>query len=303
MIYTVTCNPSLDYTLQVPAFTADTINRSTRETLTYGGKGINVSAILTRLGIETCVWGFKAGLIGDKLEALLREEGILCDLITLSTGETRINVKIRSAAEWDVNACGPHVTTAEVEALLHKTDRLTAQDVLVLAGSVPAGLPDDLYEQLLQRLEGRNVLTAVDAEKALLRRVLRFRPFLIKPNHHELSELFQAPADTVEQIVPLARRLQGEGARNVLVSRAENGAVLVDENGCVHTVGSVNGVFRNSVGCGDSMVAGFLAGWLQTHDYRFALRLGTACGGATACSDFLATRAEIENALETVTLD
>lgn len=301
MVYTVTCNPALDYVLQVPHLQTHDINRSEGEYLTYGGKGINVSAVLARLSVPTRAIGFTAGLMGEKLKSLLTDEGIACDFVELAAGETRINVKIRTDTEIDINAGGPPVSTADVDRLLQKLDALCPGDVLVLAGSVPGGLPQDLYVQMLRRLEERGVLVVVDAEKDLLRETLRYRPFLIKPNHHELSALFERELHTTEEIVSCARQLQAEGARNVLVSRAKDGALLVDETGTCRVIGNAPGTLRSSVGCGDSMVAGFIAGWLQENDYAHALRLGTACGNATAFSDNLATKAEIDTVLSYLT--
>ncbi len=297
MVYTVTCNPALDYVMQVPHLQMHDINRSEREYLTYGGKGINVSAVLARLSVPTRALGFTAGFMGEKLKSLLTAEGIVCDFVELSAGETRINVKIRTDAEIDINAGGPPVGEADIDRLQQKLEMLRPGDVLVLAGTVPSGLPQDLYVQMLRQLEGREVLTVVDAEKELLRDTLPYRPFLIKPNHHELGALFGKDLHTVEEIVWCARQLQQEGARNVLVSRAEGGALLVDETGICRTIGNAPGTLRSSVGCGDSMVAGFIAGWLQQKDYAYALRLGAACGNATAFSDTLATKAEIDATL------
>lgn len=297
MVYTVTCNPALDYVMQVPHLQTRDINRSECETLTFGGKGINVSAVLARLSVPTRALGFTAGLMGEKLKSLLTAEGIACDFVDLPAGETRINVKIRAQHELDINAVGPEVTAYDVERLLQKLDTLTADDTLVLAGSIPSSLPQDLYRQILDRSDGRGVQVVVDAEGELLRNTLPYRPFLIKPNHHELGALFQKELHTADEIVDCARQLQAEGARNVLVSRAERGALLVDETGACHTVGTVEGPLRNSVGCGDSMVAGFLAGWLTQKDYAYALKLGAACGSATAFSDTLATAAEISAVL------
>lgn len=297
MVYTVTCNPALDYVMQVPHLQTHDINRSEREYLTYGGKGINVSAVLARLSVPTRALGFTAGFMGEKLKSLLTAEGIVCDFVQLSAGETRINVKIRTDTEIDVNAGGPAVGAADVDRLLQRLDSLCSDDVLVLAGSVPSGLPQDLYVQMLRQLKGREVLTVVDAEKDLLRDTLPYRPFLIKPNHHELGALFGKELHTAAEIVPCARQLQKEGARNVLVSRAQDGALLVDETGVCHAIANAPGTLRSSVGCGDSMVAGFIAGWLQRKDYAYALRLGAACGNATAYSDTLATKPEIDMAL------
>lgn len=297
MVYTVTCNPALDYVMQVPHLQMHDINRSEQEYLTYGGKGINVSAVLARLSVPTRALGFTAGLMGDKLKSLLTDEGIVCDFVQLSAGETRINVKIRAEAEVDINAGGPPVSAADVDCLLQKLDSLCAGDVLVLAGSVPSGLPQDLYVQMLKRLEGRDVLVVVDAEKDLLRQTFPYRPFLIKPNHHELGALFGKELQTTKEIATCARQLQAEGARNVLVSCAQDGALLLDETGTCRVIGNAPGALRSSVGCGDSMVAGFLAGWLTQKEYAYALKLGAACGNATAFSDTLATAAEIDAVL------
>ena len=297
MIYTVTCNPALDYTLKVQNFTAEEINRAHETLLTFGGKGINVSAVLHQLNVPTCALGFIAGGNGEKLNALLSKEGVTTDLIHLAEGETRINVKIKAQKEWDINAPGPRVSPQELAALMNKLDTLQAGDILVLSGSIPAGLPADLYEQMLERIEGKGILAAIDAEGALLRKTLGFKPFLVKPNHLELGELYGVKLHHLGEIEPYARKLQEEGAHNVLVSCGGEGALLLDENGTVHTAQNAPGILKNSVGCGDSMVAGFLAGWLRTADYKEALKWGTACGNATAYSDTLATREEIETIL------
>ena len=298
MVYTVTCNPALDYVMFVPEFSLSGVSRAEREMLTYGGKGINVSAVLTRLGVPTKALGFVAGFTGGKLCELLGADGIPADFVKLSAGDTRINVKIKSRTELDINAVGPAVGEPDVERLLAKLDKLQPQDVLVLAGSVSKNLPRDLYERMLVRLKGKSVSVAVDAEADLLREVLPHRPFLVKPNHHELGEFFGKELTALDAVIEHAHKLQELGARNVLVSRAADGAVLLDETGACHTVGAVAGEAVNSVGCGDSMVAGFLAGWLQTGDFAHALRLGAAAGSATAFSPLLATKAEILRCLE-----
>lgn len=297
MIYTVTCNPSLDYTMWLPTVQPNRVLRSTREQLSYGGKGINVSAIAARLGADTCALGFVAGFTGEHLQTLLDEDGIANDFVQLSNGRTRINIKLFGQEEWDVNATGPTVDEQAADKLLQKIETLSTGDVLALGGTVPKGLPNDFYLQLLKRVQGHGVLTVVDAEGDLLRRSLEFRPFLIKPNHHELGALFDRTDCDADELIDCARRLQQEGARNVLVSRASKGALLVDETGEVHHIGTVSGEVRNAVGCGDSMVAGFLVGWLQRGEYAYALRLGAACGNATAFSDKLATREEIDRVL------
>lgn len=297
MIYTVTCNPALDYTLKVQNFTAEDINRAHETILTYGGKGINVSAVLHALDVPTCALGFIAGGNGERLNTLLSKEGVATDFIRLAEGETRINVKIKAQKEWDLNAPGPAVRPEELEALMAQLEDLREGDILVLSGSVPAGMPADLYEQMLKRIEGKGILAAIDTEGALLRKTLGFKPFLVKPNHHELGDLYGVKLHHLDEIEPYARKLQGEGARNVLVSCGGEGALLLDQEGKVHTSKNAPGIFKSSVGCGDSMVAGFLAGWMKTGNYGEALRWGTACGNATAYSDTLATKQEIEKIL------
>ena len=297
MVYTVTFNPALDYVMHVGRLRTDDINRSDFEALTYGGKGINVSAVLTRLGVENTALGFLAGFTGEQLEKLATADGIKCDFNYLSDGATRINVKIKAEAELDINASGPDITAAEFDALLAKLERLKSGDFLVLAGSVPDELGADVYEKILAQLDGRGVKAVVDATGDLLLNVLKYKPFLVKPNHHELGELFGVKLETQDDIIIYAKRLQALGAKNVLVSCAEKGAVLVDENGAVSQIGAVKGTLVNSVGCGDSMVAGFIAGYLETQDYSYALKLGTACAGATAFSDGLAEKCGIEKIL------
>jgi len=294
MIYTVTLNPALDYVMKVGTLRYDDINRSKEETLYYGGKGINVSVVLTRLGIDNKALGFVAGFTGQQLEAMLQADGICTDFNRLDSGMTRINVKIKAETELDINAVGPAVSEEEIEALLQKLDGIQSGDYLVLAGSVPKTLPEDIYERILQRLDGRGVRFVVDATGELLRRVLKFKPFLVKPNHHELGDLFGAETKTDEAIEHYAKELQKLGARNVLVSRSKDGAMLVDENGGVSKIGNAKGTLVNSVGCGDSMVAGFTAGCIMTGDYANALRLGAACGNATAFSEGLAEKADID---------
>ncbi|MDO4478413.1 MAG: 1-phosphofructokinase [Lachnospiraceae bacterium] len=297
MVYTITLNPALDYVMYVDKLRFDDINRATKEAIFYGGKGINVSVILTRLGIDNAAMGFVGGFTGRKLEDMLKADNIVCDFDYLETGNTRINVKVKAGDELDINANGPDISSTDIDHLLKKIDRIREGDYLVLAGSIPKNLPEDIYERILQKLEGRGVHCIVDATGDLLLNVLKYRPFLIKPNHHELGDLFGVETDTTEKIVTYARKLQEMGARNVLISWAEKGAVLVDEEGQVHTIGNAPGTLVNSVGCGDSMVAGFVAGYLEKHDYGYALRLGTACGNATAFSPELATKEEIEAAL------
>lgn len=298
MIYTVTLNPALDYVMKVGNIRYDDINRSESEEIYYGGKGINVSVILTRLGVENKALGFVGGFTGEKLYKMLKKDGIDCDFNILKNGYTRINVKIKAQTELDVNAQGPAIDEEDIALLLEKLDGIKQGDFLVLAGSIPNTLPDDIYERILSRLDGRGINFVVDATGDLLKNVLKYKPFLIKPNHHELGDLFGVEAKSEQDIVFYAKKLQEMGARNVLVSRAKDGATLIDEQKNVTTFENVEGELVNSVGCGDSMVGGFLAGWIEKGDYSYALKLGAACGNATAFSQELATADEIKNVFD-----
>ena len=296
MVYTVTLNPALDYEVCVDGLRAGELNRTKRENLHFGGKGVNVSTVLNRLGVETAALGFVAGFTGKALEDGLSAAGIRTDFVHLEEGLTRVNVKIRSGGEGEeteINSQGPSIPPAALEALLQKLDRLGPEDALVLAGSLPAGLPRDTYRNILARVEGQGALTVVDAAKDLLRGTLPYRPFLIKPNSAELGELFGRGALTGEEAAVYAGRLQQQGARNVLVSMAGDGSLLLDETGACRYLGVPGGTVRHSVGAGDSMVAGFLAGWLSTRDYAAAHRMGAAAGSATVFSDGLASADEI----------
>ena len=298
MIYTVTFNPSLDYVVQVDDFAVGEINRTRTESIYPGGKGINVSLVLQNFGLPSVALGFTAGFSGAEIERLLQEAGCQCDFIAVKAGYSRINTKIISGAETALNGQGPQLSEAELAALFNKLRRLTQDDVLVLAGSIPASLPDNIYEQILELLKPVGTRVVVDATGDLLLKVLKYRPFLIKPNHEELGEFFgRGPLLTEEEILAAAQKLQQQGARNVLVSRGANGALLLDENGKLHKQASPKGTLVNSVGAGDSMVAGFLAGYLQTQDYDTALRLGVAAGSASAFKAWLATREDVEKIL------
>ena len=299
MVYTVTFNPALDYVVRMDGFRAGDINRTQSEEVQFGGKGINVSTVLRSLGVENVALGFLAGFTGQALEHGLQEGGIRTDFIWLPESLTRINVKIKAGEETEINGRGPAIPAAALEELFGKLDRLQGGDVLDLSGSIPASLPDDIYQKILARLEGRGILTVVDATRDLLCAVLPYKPFLIKPNNHELGEIFNRTLTTDEEIVDCARQLQEKGARNVLVSMAGDGSLLLDETGGRHRLGVPKGKVRNSVGAGDSMVAGFLAGWLKTGDYAAAHRMGAAAGSATAFSDGLATEAQVLALMDT----
>ncbi len=293
MVYTVTCNPALDYVMHANGFELGTITRAERTKLFFGGKGINVSLILRELSVDSVAMGFLAGFTGEALEREIAARGIGTDFVRLSSGLTRINVKIRSDTETDVNGEGPTVLPEDVEALYEKLNCLETGDILVLAGSIPATLPSELYEQILERISERGILVTVDATGELLLRTLKYKPFLIKPNREELSELLGVAVESQEDALRYAKQLQAMGARNVLVSMGGDGAVLLDEHGKRHVEDVFCGEVKNTVGAGDSMVAGFLAGYLQSGDYGYALRLGSAAGSATAFCDGLATREEI----------
>lgn len=293
MVYTVTFNPALDYVMNVEKLSTDDINRTESEELYYGGKGINVSAILSRLNIPTVALGFTAGFTGKKLREMMDDDGIKNDFTELNSGFTRINVKVKFGKELDINANGPEITADKIKELFLKLKKLNDGDYLVLAGSVPASLPDNLYSKILEELSGKNINIVVDTTGNQLLNVLKYKPFLIKPNHHELGEIFGQEMDTTEKITEYAKKLQDMGAVNVLVSRGGDGAVLVDGNGTVHPAAAVEGTLVNSVGCGDSMVAGFIAGYITNKSYSEALKLSVASSAATAFSKELAKADEI----------
>ena len=299
MIYTVTFNPALDYVVWMDQLCPGQINRTASEEIQCGGKGINVSTVLTALGVENIALGFLAGFTGRALEEGLRSQGIRTDFIWLPEGLTRINVKVKGGAETEINGQGPAVGPVALRALQDKLNRLEAGDFLVISGSVPAALSHDVYEQILARLEDRGIQFVVDTTQDLLCSALPYHPFLIKPNSLELGELFGRTLENDEDIRACAMELQAKGARNVLVSMAGDGSLLLDERGGCHRLGVPKGTVRNSVGAGDSMVAGFLAGWLETGDYAYAQRLGAAAGSATAFSEGLATKEQVMALLHT----
>lgn len=299
MIYTVTLNPAIDYVAQLSQpLQPGGINRNCGEAVQFGGKGINVSGVLNSLGVENIALGFVAGFTGQGLEDGLRNMGVQTDFIHLQQGLTRINVKVKADRETEINGMGPTITAADMALLYSQLDRLQAKDILVLSGSIPACLGPDTYEKIMERLSGKAVQIVVDATGNLLKNVLKYRPFLIKPNHLELAELFAENLENDAQIENAARKLQQMGARNVLVSMAGDGALLLDENGIARRIQCPAGTVVNSVGAGDSMVAGFLAGFLQTGNFDYALKLGTAAGSATAFSMGLADRQTIMNLFE-----
>ena len=293
MIYTVTFNPSLDYVIRTEKLTPGGINRTVDEHIYPGGKGNNVSVVLSNLGHRSRAFGFVAGFTGDALERMLGDRGCYTDFIRLDQGFTRINVKINDGQETEINGQGPVITEEAIAQLYERLDRLEEKDVLVLAGSIPDTLPPDIYEKIMARLEGRGIYIAVDATKDLLLNVLKYHPFLIKPNNHELGDMFGIVLEDEAEITAHAKKLREKGARNVLVSMAGDGAILVTEDGKIYKGRPPKGQIKNSVGAGDSMVAGFLAGYLNTGNYEKAFRLGITAGSATAFTSWLAGKDEI----------
>lgn len=294
MIYTVTFNPSLDYIVTVNDFRLGETNRTASEQMLPGGKGINVSTVLENLRFDNTALGFVAGFTGREIVSKVRELGFQSEFIELDEGWSRINIKMKDFDGTEINGQGPAISGAALQALLEKLDGLKEGDVLVLAGSIPASIPETIYAEIMKRLDGKGVLTVVDATNDLLMEVLPYHPFLIKPNQHELGAIFGVELDTQESVVPYARKMQEQGALNVLVSMGGKGAVLLDADGEVHMLPAPEGTLVNAVGAGDSMVAGFLAGWLEKKDYEHAFRMGVSAGSASAFSERLATRAEVE---------
>ena len=286
-------NPSLDYIVTVKEFALGKTNRTVTEQMLPGGKGINVSTVLANLGIESTALGFTAGFTGEEIVKRVQNLGFTCDFIRVPEGFSRINIKMKDFDGTEINGKGPVIGAAEVEQLFHRLDQLKEGDVLVLAGSIPASMPDSTYRDIMSRLSDKGILFVVDATGELLLNVLEYHPFLIKPNNHELGEIFGVQLKTREAVIPYARKLRERGARNVLVSMAGQGAVLVDENGAVYELPAPLGKLVNAVGAGDSMVAGFLAGWMLKKEYLHAFKMGIAAGSASAFSELLATEAEI----------
>lgn len=294
MIYTITFNPSLDYIMHVENFEEGETNRSAKEEMYPGGKGFNVSTILQRLGLENTALGFVAGFTGVEIEKQLVERGFRCQLSYLDEGLSRINVKMKGQKETEINGSGPVIPDSKLAELLQIVDSMNDEDTLVLAGSIPSSLPNTIYEDIMKRLAKKEIRIIVDATNELLLKVLPYKPFLIKPNHRELEEIFNTEINNQEELIMYARKLQEQGAKNVLVSLGGKGAILVAQDNHVYRAPGAKGKLINSVGSGDSMVAGFLAGYLESNDYQEAIRLGSACGGATAFSQDLATKNKID---------
>ena len=298
MIYTVTFNPSLDYIVSVDDFKLGKTNRTSSEFMLAGGKGINVSIVLKNLGVESTALGFIAGFTGDEIAERLKKQGINTGFIKIEEGMSRINLKVKNIDGTEINGQGPVISSPKQEELMKILDRLEDGDVLVLAGSIPSSMPNDIYSKILLRMKEKDIITVVDATKDLLLNVLEYKPFLVKPNNYELGEIFGAELETREDVVPYAKKLQEMGARNVLISLAGEGAVLIAEDGNVYSSPAPEGKLVNGVGAGDSMVAGFLEGYMRTKEYEYAFYRGLAAGSASAFSEYLATKEEIEHVFE-----
>lgn len=290
MIYTVTLNPSIDYVVKLNNLNSGDINRTSEEYVYPGGKGINVSLILKELGYKSCVLGFVSGFTGQYIESILEEKGLNSEFIKLENGFTRINVKIKADEETEINGQGPHICEEKLNELYEKVDKLSSEDIVVLAGSIPSTLDEKLYENIMDRIQNKNIKVVVDATKNLLLNVLKYNPFLIKPNNHELEEMFGVKLESIEDILTYANKLKEMGAQNVLISMGKHGSLLVTEDGKILRSNVAKGIVKNSVGSGDSMVAGFIAGYLNSNKYEDALHLGSASGSATAFSHYLATK-------------
>ena len=300
MIYTITFNPALDYIVKMDEFNLGHVNRSNNEFVYAGGKGINVSIVLNNLGLKSKALGFIAGFTGEEIERRVRDFGCDTEFIKLNEGMSRINVKIKADVESEINGGGPDISQEALEELYKKLDKLIAGDILVLAGSIPKTMPTDVYERIMERLQGKDVKFIVDTTGESLLKVLKYNPFLIKPNHHELGELFGVKLNNKEEVIDYAKKLKDMGAQNVIISMAGDGAVLIDSNGGVTTSNVPKGVVKNSVGAGDSMVAGFIAGYLNSGKIEDGFKLGVATGSASAFSEGLATKDYVYELLEQV---
>ena len=300
MIYTITFNPSLDYIVNCEDFRLGETNRTSKELIFPGGKGINVSIVLSNLGLDTTALGFLAGFTGEEIRRLIIEKGIRNEMIPIDNGFSRINVKLRSKQESELNGMGPVINEEAIRKLYEKLDKLSEEDILCLSGSIPSSMPATMYSDIMEYLKDRKIRIVVDATKDLLKNVLKYKPFLIKPNNHELGELFDVELSKRDEIEPYARKLQEMGAKNVLISMAGEGAVLLDENGKVYESAAPKGKLVNSVGAGDSMVAGFIYGYLKYQDYEKAFKYGLSAGSASAFKEELAELEDVEKLYKTL---
>lgn len=302
VIYTVTFNPSLDYIVSVKDFRPGMTNRTSSELMLAGGKGINVSIVLGNLGIKSTALGFIAGFTGDEIVRRLHNGGINSEFIKINDGISRINIKLKSIDGTEINGQGPHIDSSHIEQLMNRLRRLESGDVLVLAGSIPAGISDNIYKDIMDMLKDKGVQIVVDATSRLLTNVLEYNPFFIKPNQHELGDIFNVTLNTQEEVIPYALELKKMGAVNVCVSMGGKGAILVADDGNVYKAKAPDGILKNSVGAGDSLVAGFLSGWIEKKDYEYAFRKGVATGSASAFSKRLATNGEVNDLIGKVTI-
>jgi len=302
VIYTVTFNPSLDYIVSVKDFRPGMTNRTSSELMLAGGKGINVSIVLGNLGIKSTALGFIAGFTGDEIVRRLHNSGINSEFIKINDGISRINIKLKSIDGTEINGQGPHIDSSHIEQLMNRLRRLESGDVLVLAGSIPAGISDNIYKDIMDMLKDKGVQIVVDATSRLLTNVLEYKPFFIKPNQHELGDIFNVTLNTQEEVIPYALELKKMGAVNVCVSMGGKGAILVADDGNVYKAKAPDGILKNSVGAGDSLVAGFLSGWIEKKDYEYAFRKGVATGSASAFSERLATSGEVNGLIGKVTI-
>ena len=302
VIYTVTFNPSLDYIVSVKDFRPGMTNRTSSELMLAGGKGINVSIVLGNLGIKSTALGFIAGFTGDEIVRRLHNGGINSEFIKINDGISRINIKLKSIDGTEINGQGPHIDSSHIEQLMNRLRRLESGDVLVLAGSIPAGISDNIYKDIMDMLKDKGVQIVVDATSRLLTNVLEYNPFFIKPNQHELGDIFNVTLNTQEEVIPYALELKKMGAVNVCVSMGGKGAILVADDGNVYKAKAPDGILKNSVGAGDSLVAGFLSGWIEKKDYEYAFRKGVATGSASAFSERLATVGEVNMLIDKVVI-
>lgn len=300
MIYTVTCNPALDYTLRLPYLQSGELNRPMEAMLSPGGKGINVSLVLMELGQSGKVMGFTAGETGRLLEGLLRKRGLSTDFVELPAGSTRINVKVRAGEETELNASGAPVDDLSLKVLTQRLEQVHPGDMVCFCGSLPPGMARDAYATLLRTVQNQGAYTVLDTSGAALLAGLAVHPWLIKPNRRELGELLDVKVDALSDVREAAVALQRLGAQNVLVSLGGDGALLCTTEGEEYFLGAPAGRMMGTVGSGDSMVAGFVTGWLTTGCWAEALRLGVAAGSATAFSEGLADKAEVYAVLERV---
>lgn len=300
MVYTVTLNPAIDYVINMDNPILGTINRSENETIYCGGKGINVSTVLKELDVQSTATGFLAGFTGREIEETMKKSGIETDFVHLENGFSRINVKLRADEETDINTQGPNVSDYDLHLLIKKLEDITQQDILVLSGSTPKNADDSLYAKILSKVSKSGVLTVVDSTGKKLLSTLEYKPFLIKPNISELMETFNAKISSLHDVEKYAIKLQTLGAKNVLVSMGDKGSVLFTDNKQVIMQSAPQGECVDTVGAGDSMVAGFIAGYLKTNDYKYALKLATACGSATAFSRGLCKKNQIFQMLEMI---